>query len=75
MNMEMFWSVVGAFCIIVILAAVIFGIMFEGTQIFNNLAERVKRCNHEWVVNPDAETITRKVMVCTKCGKIHEVRQ
>lgn len=73
--MELFWSIVGATVIFMVVCGIIFGCMFEGTDMFDNLASRVKKCNHEWEERKDLEGYSTKVLVCSKCGKIHEIKK
>lgn len=68
-----FWSIVGAFCLVVIILAVVFGCMFEDTGIWDGIADKIK-CDHEWQLREDLSSHRKKVMVCKKCGKIKTVK-
>ena len=72
-SMGWFWSIVGAFCLVVGLLSIIFGCMFEDTGIWYGIANKVK-CEHKWEVHDEMSSHRKKVMVCKNCGKIKTVK-
>lgn len=68
-SMGWFWSIIGAFCLVVGLLSIIFGCWFGDTGLFDGIAAKVK-CKHEWVLRENMSSHRKKVMVCTRCGKM-----
>ena len=66
--MDWFWSIVGAICVILLVVSLIFGLMFEGTGLWDAFVEK-RFCKHKWVYREDLSTYNTKVAVCEKCGK------
>lgn len=72
-SLEWFWSIVGGFCLVAIILAVILGCMFGDTGIWDGIANKVK-CRHNWEVHEELSNHRKKVMVCKNCGKVKKVK-
>lgn len=67
------WSIFAITILTIIVFAIIFGAMFEDTDIWDGWASKVK-CDHTWEKRDDLSSYRTRVVVCKHCGKIKKLR-